>query len=242
MHAKMLLPELRPALIAIGFLLMPAGLFDIPLKSSTLAAGFFAAFAVYLADHRLPDKEAYTWPLILLCSAAFGIAGVMSRQMALAGILCYIVLALSYVLPLFPGPKRLQDFPLARLLAVVGGWAGIPLLLHAFPHTLSALIYLAGIGALMLPAVMWSDQADAVEDQTAGRLTWSMRQSPRRRLILTRAALTLSLLCFSLPGLRLMLPAPLLYWAASPGLNRHPEYADWILLWPLLGSVINQVV
>ena len=229
--------ELRPALIAIGFLGMPAALFDFQLKWETFLAGFFAAFVVYLADHLLPAKDKVTWPLILLFSVAFGSFALRSGQFSLSGVLFYILLALFYVLPLLPGKKRLQDFPLPRVMAVVGAWAGLPLILKPFPIAIESGVYLAGMCATMLPAVLWSDKADAEDDQTAERHTWSTQINDRTRTYIIHLSLFIAIVCFSIPPLNLMLPVPLLYLLASPGLKRHPHHSDWFLLWPLIGCV-----
>ncbi len=228
--------ELRPALIAIGFLAMPAMLFDFQLKAETLLAGFFAAFAVYLADHLLPAGNKGTWPLIGLCSTAFAGFAWRSQQFSFPGLLFYIFLALVYVLPLLPGKKRLQDIPILRVIAIVTGWACIPMLLMPFPYRVASVIYLVGVSAFMFPAVLWSDLADRGEDQKSGRLTWSTQLQTQKRTSLILCTLLLSGLCFSLPGLRIMLPAPLLYLFNISRLNRHPHHSDWVLLWPFIGS------
>jgi hypothetical protein len=236
MHAKWL-EDLRPALIAVGFLLMPARLFAYGLRPATLAAGFFAAFAVYFADHSLPAHSKWAWPVIVISSAVFLWMFFLSGQFSVPGIMGYVGLALLYVLPVLPGRKRLQDFPILRVLAVVCGWSLMPLLVRDFRISPLTLMYIWGMAALLLPALLWSDLADADTDHRHGRNTWSMGLTRRNRNGLLIGFLLLSVLCFSHPQLRLLLPVPLLYLAGLPFFNRHPQYSDWVLLWPLLSGM-----
>ncbi|MDF3128046.1 hypothetical protein P0Y35_02435 [Kiritimatiellaeota bacterium B1221] len=231
--------EIRPALIAIGFLAMPAKLFHFPLHAETLLAGFFAAFAVYLADHQLPAPKPHSWPLILGCSALFAGFAWRSEQFYFPGILFYILLALVYVIPLLPQKKRLQDIPVLRVTAIVTGWACIPLLMFPFPHSGHAFIYLLGMSSWMLPAVIWSDLADKEDDLATGRLTWILSKSPRQRRQIVLSALMLSLGCFIAGEFWIMVPAPLLYAVGFRFLNHHPQHSDWILLWPLIGQIVT---
>ncbi|MGA0334021.1 MAG: hypothetical protein ACO3N7_10790 [Kiritimatiellia bacterium] len=226
--------ELRPALIAVGILEISGRIFSFTPQSETLLAIFLAGFTVYLADHSLPSRSGWTWPLLLLCSGAVAGSLYLSAQVSIPGVVLYVLLALLYVLPLMPRRRRLQDFPHLRTLAVVGGWAGIPFLLEPFPLHARSLIYLLGMAGFLLPALLWSDLADSREDQAARRKTWSTLLSPEQRILLSLLALGLSVLCFSLPDLRIMLPGPLLYLAGFRIWERHPRHSDWVLLWPLV--------
>lgn len=224
--------EIRPALIAVGFLQMAGHLLGPPLSFHTRSAIFFAAFSVYLADHFFRSL----WPLLVITSGAFLWTGYRADPLRWPVIAGYILLAFAYVFPLFPGKKRLQDFPWARVVAVVGGWALIPFILKDFSFSTLRLLYVLGIAATMIPALIWSDLADAKQDQEEGRLTWTMQRSKRQLTWISNGALLISCLCFSPGSLRILLPLPLLYLAFSGYLNRHPQHSDWILLWPFVGS------
>lgn len=237
MPAK-LIEEVRPALIAVGFILMAATLVDFALNSFTLLAGFSAAFAVYLADHELPKKNKAAWPGVAVASAIFGFFAWQSGQLSWIAIGFYILLSFAYVFRWFPGKRRLQDFSILRVLAISGGWAALPLLLDGFPLTSSSLIYILGMATFMLPAIVWSDVADAESDDKVGRKTLAATLSKKGKTLLILSALSLSILCFSLPGLHPMLPGPVIYLFLFRFLNRHPQHSDWVLLWPLLGSFI----
>jgi 4-hydroxybenzoate polyprenyltransferase len=236
MRAK-LIAELRPALIAVGFLLMASKLLAVTLTPFPLLAGFFAAFAVYFADHELPKKHRLAWPGILLASLGFGFFAWKSNQLSWMGIGFYVLLSFAYVFRWFPGKRRLQDFPRLRVLAIAGGWAALPLLLNAFTLHRSSGLYLIGMTAFMLPAIVWSDLADANSDQRAGRKTLAVSLSERGRTRLILSALLLALACCSLPSLQAMLPGPLIYLGFFRFFNRQPQYSDWVLLWPLIGSI-----
>jgi len=237
MPAK-LIEEVRPALIAVGFFLMAATLVDFVLNSFTILAGFSAAFAVYLADHELPKKNKGAWPGIAVASALFGLFAWKSGQLSWIAIGFYTLLSFAYVFRWFPGKRRLQDFLIMRVLAIAIGWAALPLLLDGFLLTRSSLVYITGMAAFVLPAIFWSDVADTESDDKAGRRTLAVTLSIKRRTLLILSALSLSILCFSLPRLHPMLPGPVLYLFLFRFLNRHPQHSDWVLLWPLAGSFI----
>ncbi|WFB34397.1 hypothetical protein P3T73_09510 [Kiritimatiellota bacterium B12222] len=231
--------ELRPALIAVGFLHLAATTFHFDISLSTYIAIFLAAFTVYSADHLLPGRSKWTWPCILTLASAFVGSAIWSSQFNFAIMLGYILLAIAYVLPLFPQHRRLQDFPRGRVLAVSLGWACMPLVMTSFPFDAESTLYLLGFAGIMLPAILWSDLSDAHEDQQQHRITWSLMLGEHSRKLIILASLIFSLCCFASSTLFYgILSMPLLYLIASPCFHRHPQHSDWFLLWPLFLSLI----
>jgi hypothetical protein len=233
--------ELLPAVIALGLFLFPATRFDFELNSYSVLAIFTAAFTVYFADHWVETSTPFpTWVIIGLLSAIHLFFVHVSTQFSLLGIFTYVWLALLYVLPCLPKEKRLQDLPQVRVLAIVTGWTALPLLHQDFPITWTSGGYLLGVAGCLIPNIIWCDLADVEADHTSGRPTWVMHQSPALIRHTLWFCLFISLLGFVLSNSYLMIPVPLAYLLLEPKFRNtaHTDKADWILLWPLVASVM----
>lgn len=234
--------ELLPALIALGFLYIPASRFAFDLNRYSALAIVTAAFAVYYADHHLGHPTPFPRRCaIVFLSCGFLYFLILSKQLSLVGVAIYILMSLLYVFPVFPERKRLQDFPRIRVLAIGIGWTALPFLHHEFPINWTSGFYLSGVAGCLIPNILWSDLADADADRISGRRTWAMGLPPTRLIWVVRLSLFASLLCFAVTRTYLMIPLPLACLLLETTFReaRQAGKADWILLWPLLAAVLS---
>lgn len=231
--------EVLPSAIAVGFMSMAATIFELQIKPLTLFAVWTSAYVVYYADHALPKKTRGAWPVILLLSGVFFISAWKAGQFSLPVSAAYVLLAFTYIFPWFPRKKRLQDYQLLRVIAVALAWAALPVIFKGFTLDIKSCVYVVGMMTFMIPAIIWSDLSDEKADRLDERLTFSVQLSSKQRKYIMVISLLTSIGCFLFFAFHLMLPGPLIYLLGFAWFKTHPEYGDWVLLWPLAGSAIS---
>jgi len=238
--------EVLPALIAVGLLRATARRYDLDLPLQVDLVALTGALAVYSADHLLGTRapNRFRWETRFSLVALYGLVLLAALWTApglrLPMIPLYVALSFLYVFPLCPGRYRLQDLPLPRVAAIVGGWAALPFLLRVLPVDQTAFVYVLGLAFFLLPDVLWSDLADKAHDAAAGRPTLAHRLSPGQIRWIGRVSLLLSAAALHAARAPALVPGPLLFLAAQELLPRRifAPRVDLLLLWPLLASFL----
>jgi hypothetical protein len=202
MKTNPVLADTLPSFIAAGILLTALQHAKLPLYPSIFICGALGAFCVYTVDHAIgtPCPTRFQWFSCYLAVFTACIAIVLTLifmpGIRVFGIVGYILLSVCYVIPLLPGRKRLQDFPILRTGVILFGWAGIPFLITGFTPGLRNLAFIFSMGAFLLPAILLQDHLEAAEDQASGRKTFGGSLSTTQTETLCNFSITLSLFGF----------------------------------------------